>query len=254
MRFAIISHDLQRTDHMADQLASIGYASDHFDNLCDASYAILDNEYDLVITDCILPDGDAIDWLRSWNARHRPDSTFVIVLADSEDQRVTAFEHGADDCVGTTVGGRELQARIRAILRRPRLRASTEVAVGNLSVSTDAYVVTVGGRELPIQRREIAILKALLRRVGKVVPRAALEHDVYGLNGDCTPNSLEVRISRLRRHLNDAGASPSIETVRGVGYRLVEAETATKFSPTPFGRSRSSFAQASATGLPHPSG
>lgn len=243
MRFAIISHDLRRTEYMADQLASIGYASDRFDNLCDASYAILDNEYDLVIADCALPDGDAIDWLRSWNARHRPDSTFVIMLTDREDQRVTAFEYGADDCVGTMVGGRELQARIRAILRRPRLRAATEVAVGNLSVSTDAHVVTVAGRELPIQRREIAILKMLLRRVGKVVPRATLEHNVYGLNVECTPNSLEVRISRLRRHLNDAGASPSIETVRGVGYRLIEAENATEFHPTPLRCTRSLFAQ-----------
>ena len=222
MRFVVMLQDARRAEITANQLAAVGFGADHFNCFSDATEALFSNAYDLVLTESRLSDGNAVEWLRGWNARKRPDSTFVIVLADREDERVAALEAGADDSAMAMVSGRELVARIRAVLRRPRERAASSVSLGNLSICTDARVVTVSGREIAIQRRETAILEVLLRRAGNVVPRGALEHDVYGLNVDCAPNSLEVRISRLRRHLSDAGASPSIETVRGVGYRLID--------------------------------
>ena len=222
MRIAVTRRSMRHATNTANELEKAYYGTDCFDNISDLAEAMRNHPYDLALMEARLDDGSTIEWLRRFGARKLPESTFVIVLSDREEERVAALEVGADDCAVLVVSGRELVAKIQAILRRPRARKMSSVNLGNLSMCTVTRAVTVAEQKLVMQRREVTILEALLRRAGTVVPRNALEHDLYGIYSDRAPNSLEVRISRLRRHLNNAGASPSIETVRGVGYRLVD--------------------------------
>ena len=221
MRLMIVLHNFKLAEDTAAKLQNAGFGSDAFSGIAEASEAIQNNHYDMVLLERKLREGDGIDWLRGQGCSKLAGTTFVIVLADQEEERVAALEAGADDSAIRLVSMRELVARIRAVLRRPREAVDDRLVLGDLSLCTVAREAHVAGRSLPMQRRETAILEALLRRSGRVVPRPLLEQDIYGLNSDFCPNSLEVRISRIRRRLAEAGSATTIETVRGVGYKMV---------------------------------
>lgn len=240
MRLMIVRENARHAEATASHLTAVGFGTDCFNCLSDAGEAIASNPYDLILIESHLADGDTIKWLRGCGGRRLSETTFVIVLADREEERVAAFEAGADDCARPAVSARELVARVRAVLRRPRERVASTIGFGNISLCTISREVSVSNKRVCIQRRETAILEMLLRRASSVVPRAALEHDLYGVNTDYAPNSLEVRISCLRRHLLETGSSAAIETVRGIGYRLVNAELTATQPERPF---RSRFRQ-----------
>lgn len=220
MRLMIVFQHLKFAEDTAAGLSAAGFGTDALATIEDASLAMRGGHYDVVIAERWLDDGDTIAWLRGQGVNKLAGTAFVIVLADKEEERVAALEAGADDSAISLISMRELVARIHAILRRPRMAVEGRLTLGDLSLCTVAREVSVCGRSLPLQRRQTAILEVLLRRGGHVVPRPLLEHDVYGLQPVC-PNSLEVRISRLRRQLADAGSMITIETVRGIGYRMI---------------------------------
>ncbi len=226
MRLMIVLRDATLAEETAAELQEAGFGTDAFGGIADASEALRGGHYDMVVLESRLHDGDAIGWLRGRGRDKLAGAAFVIVLADREEDRVAALEAGADDSVRCVVGMRELVARIRAVLRRPRTVADSRLTLGDLSLCTIGREASVDGRSLPMQRRETAILEALLRRSGHVVPRPLLEQDIYGLQAEVCPNSLEVRISRIRRQLAEAGSAATIETVRGVGYKVVTSAQA----------------------------
>lgn len=219
MRLLIVFRDLKLAKHTAVALNAAGFGTDAFSTIEDASIAMWAGHYEMVIVERRLDDGDAVAWLRGQGCNKLAGTTFVIVLADKEEERVAALEAGADDSAISLISMRELVARIRAVLRRPRMAVESRLTLGDLSLCTVAREASVDGRSVRMQRRQTAILEVLLRRSGQVVPRPLLEQDIYGLQAVC-PNSLEVRISRLRRQLAEAGSMATIETVRGIGYRI----------------------------------
>ncbi|MGI4939310.1 MAG: winged helix-turn-helix domain-containing protein [Janthinobacterium lividum] len=233
MRLMIVLHNVQLAHQTAAKLQAAGFGTDAYAGIDEAAEALSSAHYDLVLLERGLRDGDGLAWLRGDGCRKLAGTTFVILLADQEEERVAALEAGADDSAVRLVSIRELVARIRAVLRRPRQAMASTLEFSDLSLCTVERAVRVGDRLLPIQKRETAILEALIRRNGKVVPRPLLEHDIYGLQAEFCPNSLEVRISRIRRHLTEAGSSTKIETVRGVGYKLSEAEPKVAATPRP---------------------
>ena len=220
MRLMIVFQTLKLAETTAVGLNAAGFGADAFATIGDASVALRSGHYDMVIAERRLNDGDTIAWLRGQGMDKLAGTAFVIVLADKEEERVAALQAGADDSAISLISMRELVARIHAILRRPRMAVESRLTLGDLSLCTIAREASVRGCSLPLQRRQTAILEALLRRSGHIVPRPLLEQDIYGLQAVC-PNSLEVRISRLRRQLAEAGSQITIETVRGVGYRMV---------------------------------
>ena len=221
----IVFRNLKFAKDTAAGLNTAGFGTDAFSTIEDASIAVRCGHYDMVIAERRLGDGDTIAWLRGQGMNKLAGTAFVIVLADKEEERVAALEAGADDSAISLISMRELVARIHAILRRPRMAVESRLTLGDLSLCTVAREASVGGLPMPMQRRQTAILEVLLRRGGHIVPRPLLEQDIYGLQVVC-PNSLEVRISRLRRQLAEAGSIITIETVRGIGYRMVASPQA----------------------------
>ena len=117
---------------------------------------------------------------------------------------------------------KELIARTKALLRRPGGALGTLLKAGNLDLDTLGRDVRVGSTFLALARRECAILEYLMRRLGRVVPKAVLEEKLYGIDDELGSNAVPVHVHHLRRKLADAGATAEIHTVRGVGYLLVE--------------------------------
>ena len=129
---------------------------------------------------------------------------------------------GADDYLVKPFAMTELIARLKALLRRPGGVLGLTLESGNLQLDTVGREVLVDGVPLALPRHELAILEQMMRRAGRVVPKAVLEEKVYGLDAEPESNTIPVHVHHLRRRLGAVGASVAIHTVRGVGYLLAE--------------------------------
>src|SRR5262249_59887239 len=119
----------------------------------------------------------------------------------------------------------ELVARIKALLRRRGGVLGMTLEAGNLRLDTVGRELTVAATRVRLSRRELAILEQMMRRLGRIVPKAVLEEKLYGIDEEPDSNTIPVHVHHLRRHLHDAGASHAIHTVRGVGYILAETKS-----------------------------
>jgi two-component system, OmpR family, alkaline phosphatase synthesis response regulator PhoP len=175
---------------------------------------------DLVVLDLMLPGLDGLEVTRE--LRRRGDTPILMLTARGEDiDRIVGLEVGADDYLTKPFNPRELVARVKAILRRadPVSRASRPAQVGSLRVDPRRREAYVAGRLLALRPREFDLLAALARDPGVVWSRDALLESVWGTDFPGETRTIDVHVSELRRKLGEDG--PAIETVKGVGYRLV---------------------------------
>ena len=140
----------------------------------------------------------------------------MLTARSDVDEKVGALDYGADDYLVKPFDFRELEARCRALLRRPHGMAASEVEFGNLLFDTAAKRVTVTGRPVDLSSREFRLLELLLANLGRVLSKDALLDQLFGLEDAVAPNAIELYVSRLRRKLE--GATVKIRTLRGLGY------------------------------------
>jgi DNA-binding response OmpR family regulator len=138
---------------------------------------------------------------------------------------VSGLDTGADDYLVKPFAMAELIARTKALLRRPGHALGTLLNAGNVTFDTIERDVRIGDASLALPRREVAILEHLMRRLGRVAPKALLEEKLYGLDDELESNAIPVHVHHLRRRMMEAGATAQIHTVRGVGYLLTESKT-----------------------------
>jgi DNA-binding response OmpR family regulator len=220
MRVLLIEDNERLSSLMQGGLARAGFTVDPFASLTDADAAVAMVDYDLILLDLGLPDGDGLHWLKQLRRRKQGIPVLVATARGGLTDRVAGLDTGADDYLVKPFEMDELLARCRALLRRPGACLSTVLSTGNLTLDTVSRQVAVAGTPIDAPKREVGLLEVLLRRSGQVVPRTVLEERLYGFDDDVTPNALEAHVSRLRRRLTDAVADVSIHTVRGVGYLL----------------------------------
>lgn len=190
-----------------------------------AALAMLDlSQYDAMLLDLGLPDMDGLQLLTQRSRSRNPQLPCLILTArDAVQSRIAGLDAGADDYLLKPFDMAELEARLRAVLRRCGPRQSNRLQMGNLSFCEQHRDVEVDARPLLLPKRELALLEELLRSAPRVVVKDHLEERLYALNEAVTPNAIEAAVSRLRRKLATAGADASIETLRGLGYRLTQA-------------------------------
>ncbi|GDY33513.1 response regulator transcription factor [Gandjariella thermophila] len=179
---------------------------------------------DVVLLDLGLPDEDGLALLRE--LRRRESTAVIAVTARGEQhERVLGLRSGADDYVVKPFGTAELLARVEAVLRRTRAARAEAgggrpIEVGAVRVDQATRTVTVAGRELSLTRKEFDLLALLAARAGTVVTRDAIVDQVWRVTWEAPSRTLDTHVAALRGKLGDAAR---IETVRGVGYRLLGA-------------------------------
>jgi len=220
LRILLIEDEAALADLTAAGLRREGFAVDGAATLADADAALDFAEYDAIVLDLGLPDGDGLSWLAAHRRRqdHRP--VLVMTARDAVADRVRALDGGSDDYLVKPVALPELAARLRALLRRPARIADDVLSLGNLRFSLAGRRAMVDDQDLALSRRELELLESLMRHAGNVVARERLETLLYGMEDPVGSNTLEVLVHRLRRKLAQAGAGAEILTLRGVGYLL----------------------------------
>jgi two-component system, OmpR family, response regulator len=173
---------------------------------------------DIVVLDLGLPDIDGLDVLRALRKSWASLPVVILSARSDIDDRVVGLDLGADDYVPKPFAIDELVARIRARLRRQPDGTSTKLNVGDLELDLIAHRARLTGKIVELTSREFALLEMLMRHPGQAVPRSDLLSNVWGLDFDPRSNLVDVYIRYLRRKVGD----DRIQTVRGVGYRIVE--------------------------------
>lgn len=218
MRLLIVEDNEQLALLMTQLLTQQGFVVDAVATVDAGEAALRATDYNLVILDLSLPDGDGSEILqRLWNLG---GGTPVIVATASDDVmlRVRTLNKGADDYLVKPFLFEELLARIRVVLRRPRQIAQDILPLSNLELNIISMETRVNGEPIRLSRRELAVLTSLMRRPGHLVSKQNLEKAMYSFDNDVTPNAIEAAVSRLRRTLESAGADVAITAMRGLGY------------------------------------
>lgn len=224
MRVLLVEDNTSMREMIADHLKERRFAVDAVNCGEDALAAAAAVRFDAVLLDLGLPDIDGIEVL-SMLQRSQPHLPAIILSArDSVDNRLLGLNAGADDYIVKPFDLGELEARLRAVLRRPGRRHGTTYAVGKLTFDTASREAHVEGVPVDLTRREAALLEELLRMPGRVITKDALEERLYSLDDAGSMNALEAAISRLRRKLSSARCGLQIETKWGIGYRLIISE------------------------------
>lgn len=223
MKILLVEDDPEMADALRTALARHDIVLDLAPSLVIAREAIAGNVYDFLLIDRQLPDGDGsvlLDELRRLDVSTR---SIIVSALGSARERIAGLNGGADDYLPKPFEVDELVARLTAVRRRTSvLPADKLLSVGNLRYDPASRDVHVDGEKLPLARRELLILEALLRNRGRTVLRGALEETVYSYDDEIQSNSLEANVSRLRRKLGDAGCDLEVKNVRGIGYFLHE--------------------------------
>jgi DNA-binding response OmpR family regulator len=229
MRILLVEDDVVLCDVMLRSLADAGHRVDVSGTLEDAEYLWRVQQFDAVLLDLNLPQsahpraglGSGLTILRA--ARARGDRTPVLVLTarNRTDERIAGLNAGADDYLGKPFDLAEVEARLRALVRRTQ-GTQDQVEVAALSLDRLARRFRLDGRDLELPAREFEVLWELMTPAGRVVSKRELSAKLSDLEDSLGDNALEAFVSRLRRKL--AGSRVQIRTVRGLGY-VLEAET-----------------------------
>ena len=203
-----IARALRQSAHMV-QCASSGREADR---------ALTDNEYDLVLLDVGLPGLDGFEVLRRLRARRSRVPVMMLTVRDSLEDRVSGLDLGADDYLTKPFELSELEARVRALIRRANSSASADLTHGPLRLDTAGRRLFCNGEPVDLSARELTVIELLLLRVGRVVTKQQIIDHLYGWDDASSSNAVEVFVYRLRRKLEGSGVQ--IRTVRGMGYLI----------------------------------
>ncbi len=217
MRLLLIEDDDLLGEGLRDFLRAEGHLVDWASRLEEA-VAFRGEPYDAWLVDWQLPDGSGLQWLRDQRLRDPTTPALLLTARDRLADRVLGLDSGADDYLVKPFAPEELVARLRAVCRRSARTGQSRIALGEVEIDLSAHCAWRRGVAVELTGREWAVLQALLLRAGRVVPRADLDRLVLGSDADVTSNAIEVHLSSLRRKLGRG----LIETVRGLGYRLVD--------------------------------
>ena len=221
MRILIVEDEPTLGPQLKATLEGAGYAVDQAANGIDALHLGGDPDapYDAVVLDLGLPQMDGLSVLQSWRAAGSTMPVLILTARDNWHEKVAGIDAGADDYLAKPFHLEELLARLRALIRRAGGLASAELRCGALVLDTRQCRASVGGQPLVLTGHEYRVLAYLMHRPGQVVSRSELIEHIYAQDCDRDSNTVEVFVARLRKKLPDG----AIETVRGLGYRMVAA-------------------------------
>lgn len=219
MRVLLVEDDLTLQRGLAQALGDAGHQAVIAADGVYADTLLATEHFDLMVLDLGLPRMDGIEVLERLRRRRQHLPVLVLSARDRTQDRVRGLDSGADDYMTKPFDLSEFEARVRAMLRRGQ---GPTFKTGRLEWVWDRREALLDGEALDLSRHEASLLEALLQKPGQVVAKEAMAHLLGGTSDAAGDNMVEVYIHRLRRKLAKAGVQ--IRTVRGLGYRLIEAE------------------------------
>src|SRR5574343_640841 len=223
MKILLVEDHPELCEWLAKSLGQAGYVVEIAGRGDHAEHHLLTGEYDGVLLDLSLPGKDGLEVLKSLLARGSRVPVLIFTARISLDDRIRGLNLGADDYLPKPFELGELEARLKALRRRSAWQ-TPGVRLGALAYDTVSRLPTVGGTPLSLTPRELAVLEALLGRIGRPVARDALFEKLFSMEQDARPEAIEIYVSRLRKKLEGSGVA--ITTVRGLGYLIAAADEA----------------------------
>ena len=224
MRILIAEDDPSLAEALLFTFRQSGYAVDWINNGEFADQALGTGVFDLLILDLGLPKLDGIEVLRRLRKRNAQLSVLILSGREDPQEKVQGLDLGADDYLAKPFSIDELQARVRALLRRSSGSAKPDIVHGRLRFDTVHRTATTDGNLLALSQPEIRVLEILLRAAGRVVSKDQLIEHLYSYDKDVSQNAIEVYVHRLRKNIESSGAI--IRTVYGQGYVLEKVPAA----------------------------
>lgn len=223
MKILIIEDEQEMLENMQHSLVKNGFVVETAESYQDAMMKLGVYEYDCILLDISLPDGDGFQILKELKDRGISDSVIIVSAKDSLDDKINGLDLGADDYLPKPFHMAELHARINAVLRRRKFEGANLLKLANVTIDTDKHNVEINKNEVPLNRKEYDILLYLATNKDRLVNKSALAEHVWGDYIDQSDNFefIYSQIKNLRRKLNEHQAEIEIKAVYGIGYKLV---------------------------------
>jgi DNA-binding response OmpR family regulator len=222
MRILLVEDNRRLNTSLKMSLEDDGYAVDcAYDGVEGQELAEM-TPYDLIILDIMLPRRDGLEVCRELRQQRNRTPILMLTARDAVEDRVKGLDSGADDYLVKPFAINELRARLRALLRRESDDRSGLVTVGDLVLDPAAHAVTRSSVPIDLTAKEYSLLEYLMRNPNRLITRQMAENHVWSYDYDGASNVVDVYIRRLRRKVDDPFETPMIETVRGVGYKMIK--------------------------------
>lgn len=218
MRLLLVEDSVSLGEAVREQITDTGYAVDWMQCLAHAQTSVATTDYDLILLDLLLPDGRGLDFLKELRQAGNTTPVIILTALDQLTDRIAGLNAGADDYLVKPFDLEELSARVAAVARRSSGNPSPIIQLKDLKVDLVSRAITRGETCINLTAKEWAVFEALLQHLGVLLSRTQLEDSLYAFGAEIESNAVEVHISRLRKKLGH----DLIETVRGMGYRLVK--------------------------------
>ncbi len=222
MKILIIEDEKELRKSMVAYLKSENYHCDVANNFREAMEKTESFDYDCILLDISLPDGNGLQVLKELKANHKSDGVIIISALDSMDHRITGLNLGADDYLPKPFHLPELAARVTAIIRRRKFDGSSILTLNELSLDTSAKIVTVNGKPVDLTRTEYDLLLYLVTNKNRVVSKNAIAERLTGDEAEVFNNYdvIYAHMKNLKKKLASAGSPDYIKAVYGMGYKL----------------------------------
>ncbi|WP_267524484.1 homeostatic response regulator transcription factor HsrA [Campylobacter sp. MG1] len=217
MRILIVEDEISLNKTLAEGLTEYGYQIDSCENYKDAEYYVGIRNYDLVLTDWMLPDGDGVDLIYTVKQKSARTSVIILSAKDDKDSEVKALKSGADDYIKKPFDFDVLIARIEA---RLRFGGSNTIKIDNLEIDPDEEKITYKGKEIELKGKPFEVLTHLARHSDQIVSKEQLLDAIWEEPELVTPNVIEVAINQIRQKMDKPLGISTIETIRRRGYRF----------------------------------
>ena len=220
MRILVVEDEQKIATFVQKGLKEFGFAVDVIGRGDEAFEIILDNPFDAVVLDIMLPGRDGLSILRALRERSNAIPVLILTARGEISEKVEGLDLGADDYLAKPFAIEELAARLRALIRRQTGENLVRYRIQDLTLDVASRIARRGSRRIDLTGREFSLLECLMRAPGRVFTRTQLCQHVWEYQFDAGTNLVDVYIQRLRRKVDDSEPTKLIQTVRGAGYRI----------------------------------
>lgn len=225
MNVLFVEDEAKIADFVRIGLKEQGFVVDYCDNGNDGNYRAIENEYDVIVLDIMIPGKDGLSILKSLRQQGRNVPVILLTARNELDDRLQGLNLGADDYIAKPFFVEELIARIHAVVRRSTGERQNILSVGPLKLDRITREVTCNQQIVELTSREFNLLEYLMRSPGRVFTRTQILEHVWGYDFNPSTNVVDVCIQRIRKKIEPIGGSLCIESVRGVGYRFRQPDS-----------------------------